>query len=125
MECQDVLMGLAKYTIALGSSSFDMGSDFVNGLTLLGYFEPKNENTSAFNSSFLIENDINKTAEISEVTSDNIEDQTHQTWGILSILLIFWPGFVYGFSEMISAIYEREWRQAFFILVIGTKKPGT
>ena len=43
MECKDVFMGLAKHTIALGSSSFDMGSDLVNGLTFLGYFENRNE----------------------------------------------------------------------------------
>ena len=116
MECADVLMALAKHTIALGSSSFDMGSDLVNGLTFLEYFVPTNENSSSFNSSFSIENNINKTVVISEVPSEYNEDRVHQIWGILSVLLIFVPGIVYGFPEMISDICKRKWYNAFSVL---------
>ena len=119
MECNDVLMGLAKHTIALGSSSFDMGSDLVNGLSFLGYFKLTNENVTASNSSFSLENDINTTIAISEVPSDNIENQVHQIWGILSIILIFPPGFVLYFPEMIGDICDMNWCNAFFMLVFS------
>ena len=116
---QRCIDGIAKHTFALGSSSFDMGSDLVNGLSFLGYFETTNENSSASNLSFSLENFINKTVAVSEVPNDNIEDQVHKIWGILSILFMFLPGFVIGFPIVINNICKRDWLKAFGWLVIS------
>ena len=115
MECKDVLMGLARYTIGLGSSFFDMGSDLINGLNFL---KPSNETLSASNSSYSITNMTNTTVEIVNETSNNIVyDQVHQIWGTMSIMMIFLPGFVYGIPIMISNICKRDWSTALKSLV--------
>ena len=50
---------------------------------------------------------------------ENIEAKVHQTWGIMSMMLIFLPGFVRGFTVLIEDILERKWCHAFENLVIN------
>ena len=89
-----MMMGLAKHTIAFGSSSLDMGSDFVNALNILGYFKnysPTSKSFSSSNASFSLSNTSNMTIGNVEEPMVAIEDQVHQIWGIISMALIFLP----------------------------------
>ena len=126
MACKDMIIGLVKHTIALGSSSFDMGSDFVNALNFLGYFHShlENETLSTVNSPYFISNNTNITSGMNNaLTNKKNEAKVHQTWGIMSMMLIFLPGFVYGFTELIEDILERKWCHAFVNLVLNILFP--
>lgn len=113
MECKDVLMGLAKHTIAFVSSSFDIGSDLVNGLN---FFKPANETSSASNSSDSSGKTTDTTIGMVGVPSDDSDYQVHQIWGIMSLILMFLPGFIYCSPKMIHKICERDWRGAFMFM---------
>ena len=118
MDCKGVFIGFAKHTIAFVSSSFDMGSDFVNALNFLGYFKnssPTNVTLSLSNSSFL-SNTSNMTVGNVEEPMVAIKDQVHYIWGILSMFLIFLPGLVGFFPIVIKNIFERNWCVAFALL---------
>ena len=103
-------MGLVKHTIAFGSSLFDMGSDFVNSLSLFGYFNSQNKISSAFNYSYSGANSTNTIIGISNETITSILSQEHPIWGSLSLLLIFMPGFVFFFPFLISALGNKDWQ---------------
>ena len=93
-----------------------MGSDFVNALNFLGYFHSplENETWPTLNSSYFILNDTNITFGMNEAPMiENIEAKVHQTWGIMSMILIFLPGFVHGFTVLIEDILEQKWCHAF------------
>ena len=120
MDCKGVLMGFAKHTIAFGSSLFDMGSDFVNSLSLFGYFNSANNISSAFNSSRSAPNSTNTIIGIADETINSIANQEHPIWGSLSLVLIFMPGFVFFFPFLISALGNKDCQSTimfiFFIL---------
>ena len=93
------MMGLGQHSYALGASLFDIGSDFYNALNLLGVFHNSmvNEALPGHKASYSISNHTNISCGIDEAPIDEIKTEVHQIWGIMSMVLIFLPGFVLGF----------------------------
>ena len=118
MSFQTMSLGLIKHTFALGSSSFDMGSDVLNALNMLRSSQiSENETLSSFGASMDNRKNTNTYMVIHEAYIDDIEGHRHQIWGALSISLIFLPGFVFWFPFMVQCIREREWNNIFRIFV--------
>ena len=95
-------VALGKYTITFSSSLFDVVSDVINSLNFLGYYkDPTEINRSLKNFTNEQENSFNN-SNYSNVCNSTFEifvennDEVHQIWGILSMLLVFLPGIIGG-----------------------------
>ena len=118
--------GLAKQIFTFSTSSFDVGSDIANSLAFMGYFTSSmNNGTSNISNSFPFYN--NQT--FWENTTDNgsndtaIKDRVHQIWGILGLVLVCVPGIITMLPLLIVAVYKKEWREAFFYLILALTFP--
>jgi len=104
--------GLAKHTVTLCTSSFDVGSDITNALMFMGYFNTSNNHVTPneSNSSFHFNNES-----LWEKTTDDepnvtaVRDRVHQIWGTIGLVLVFVPGLITILPSSIGAIYEKKW----------------
>ena len=99
--------GFAKHTLTLGTSTFDIGSDIINGLTFLGYYNPSpsNETSTVSNVSTPFGNQsfmANTFDTHSNVTTNKYT--VHEIWGILSLLIVILPGIVVGFPFLLASV---------------------
>ena len=92
MDCSGMIFGLIKHTLGFVSSLSDMGTDLFNALDMMGIFK-------------------------SPLTSGTLQD--NQVWGIMSLLIIFLPGFIYIFPVAIRYIGEKRDGDAFLYLVFS------
>ena len=104
---------------------FDIGSDFFNAVNLLGVFHNSlvNETLPGINASYSISNHTNTSSVIDETPIYDIETEVHQIWGIMSMMLIFLPGFVVGFPLAIKEILKGKWCYALYNLVVTISFP--
>ena len=95
-----------KHFCTFGSSTFDISSDIINALNFLGYFK----NKTIKNSLYSPDNATNIEYRLSNDSTGNYSntpDGFHIIWGIMSLLLIFVPGILFGICCVISGFYER------------------
>lgn len=103
-------MDFLKHAFAFGSSLFDVGSDFVNALTFLGYYQ-----SPSIKHHFDNYDDFDKERKHNVSTYHLVDrdiDTVHKTWGVLSMSLIFIPGFCAGVPILITEIWSRKWKDA-------------
>ena len=103
-------LGLAKHTFTFSSTLFDMGSDLANSLNFLGLFNP---NTSSnVTSNFPDQQSINYSTKTLCITNkiDHCASKDHRDdiiWGIVSLGIIFLPGFIFGMAFMVRELYNK------------------
>ena len=106
-------LGLGKHTLTFSSSLFDIGSDITNSLNFLGVFNPNTSTnlTSSYfpNSTHELTNYSSKPlCAISEITDCVDRDYGEDViWGIISIVILFLPGFFSGLGMAMKAIYKK------------------
>ena len=103
-------LGLAKHTFTFSSTLFDMGSDLANSLNFLGVFNPNTSSnvTSNFPDQQLTNYSTKTlciTNEIDHCTSKDHRDD--MIWGIVSLGIIFLPGFIFGIAFMVRELYHK------------------
>ena len=129
-------VALGKHTLTFSSSLFDVVSDVINSLNFLGYYKNTTDIDSFYtNRSRFLEN---FTYIDSGVCNNTLEreveenDQVHQIWGILSMVLVFLPGIVGGFCLTAVILYEAaeqksckvaQVAQVFVLLVVSIMFP--
>ena len=116
MVFKTMMMGVIQHTFGLGSSLFDMGSDVVNALNMLGSLKYSPKDTMSLSKSYSAHLNNNDVTFGMNEPIDGTEEKTHHIWGTLSMLLIFLPGFVFYFPVVIQCIREREWSNVFKFL---------
>ena len=118
-------MDLAKHSITLGSTIFDIGSDIANSLNFLGVFNNDtyiNITASSINNVTSPTTNTSKTpiCAPNEIIRCETTDQRYDfIWGILSLVIVFLPGAFLGVSEVLKSISDKKWRRVFLVLVAG------
>ena len=103
MDCVGLLKVLfGKQTFTVTTSLFDVVSDLINSLNFLGFYNISMDEKSILKKEFVYSCNLSHTVNISNlckltVTTDYGEtEEIHQTWGIISIFLMFLPGIIGG-----------------------------
>ena len=118
---------VGKHTFTFGATAFDIGSDIANSLTFLGVYH---NDTDANITSLPISNLTHHTTMHSTMalgaTSENIQcaamDQRRDfIWGVLSLVIVFLPGAVWGISSMLKRVYKAKSKLSWFLfwLILG------
>ena len=93
-------VALGKHTLTFSSSLFDVVSDVINALNFLGYYKNTTEIDNFYgNASRTQENSTYIDSGVCNITLEReVEenDQVHQIWGVISMVLVFLPGIVGG-----------------------------
>ena len=105
------LLGLVKHIFGFASSAFDIGSDIANSMNFLGVF---NYNTTYSSKTSLalttltqhiISNATMRQSATSEmILCATMDEREDLIWGILSLLIVFMPGYIYGSSMAVQFI---------------------
>ena len=114
-------MDIAKNTFTFTSSSFDVGSDVVNALNFLGYFNANATNNTIipFNGSHNFENYSRGAANVSENMICTVGDlRTDEIWGVLGIIIVFLPGIIMISASLPSMISADGWKGLLYILIM-------
>ena len=117
--------GLGKHIFTFGSTGFDIGSDIVNSLSFLGVFN--NETYNNINSISLNNLSYHPTThptlpcrETNELIDCATMDQREDViWGVLSLLIVFLPGYIVGISFLQRQLGARNWSNAFMWVIVG------
>ena len=99
------------------STSFDIGSDLINSLDFLGYNISNRISGEVFGSFGFWINCSSSEADNHVDTTEG--DGVHNTWGALSIFLMFLPGIITSIPFQVGMIYERGYWHALIFFVGG------
>ena len=103
MDCVGLLKILfGKQTFTFTTSLFDVVSDLINSLNFLGFYDSSMDEKLIAKKEYLYSCNLSHTINISNscnvtvITSYEETEEIHQTWGIISIFLMFLPGIIGG-----------------------------
>ena len=103
MDCVGLFKILfGKQTFTFTTSLFDVVSDLINSLNFLGFYNSSMDEKLIAKKEYLYSCNLSHTINISNscnvtvITSYEETEEIHQTWGIISIFLMFLPGIIGG-----------------------------
>ena len=119
-------LGLAKHIFGFTSSAFDVGSDIANSMNFLGAF---NYNTTYNSITSLALTNVthpissNATMRLSATSEMSLcatmDEREDLIWGILSLVIVFMPGFIFGTTMTIQFILEDDWCYLFLFTLLA------
>ena len=117
--------GLFKHLFAFGSSAVDVGSDVANGLNFLGVFNDNEMNRNITSVSLTnLADPITNTSEV-PMSADNetincaaIRQRKDLIWGILSLGIVFLPGFIAGIMLILDKMGKEKQGWIWFLFWI-------
>ena len=118
--------GLGKHTFTFSSSLFDIGSDITNSLSFLGVFNPNTSTNITLlnfpNSTHQLTNSsLNSLCTINEITDCMDRDYREDViWGIMSLAILFLPGYFSGISTAMEEIHEKDYCDAALVILFAT-----
>ena len=119
-------LGLAKHIFGFASSAFDVGSDIANSMNFLGVLN-YNTTYNSINSLALakLTHPITSNATLRLIATSKMslcttmDGREDLIWGILSALIVFMPGFIFGTTMTIQFILEDDWCYLFLFTVLA------
>ena len=123
MSC---IIDFTKNLVTLLTSMFDVGSDVVNSLDFMGYNISSTivdtvTGTKETSSSGKVTNSMNS----SEFNTDNTnsEYRVDNTWGVISMVIVFMPGMLASIPMIAHSVCERNWGILIVAIVLSVTFP--